>query len=136
MSHTCVTFKVGIQDSLFNKDGIQDSNLNLRKKAGIQDSNLVFKGPIKGLSRFYVLSNLVDSICKTCVSFKKKKEKEKIEQKIKQNKTSSIHFTLWSYTIEGNVPGGLILQHKCLVKIPCYSRMGSFLTPQHFTFFV
>ncbi len=39
-------FKVGIQDSLFIKGEIQDSNLNPRKMAGIQDSNLVFKGPI------------------------------------------------------------------------------------------
>ncbi len=38
-------FKVGIQDSLFIKGEIQDSNLNLRKMAGIQHSNLVFKGP-------------------------------------------------------------------------------------------
>ncbi len=60
MSHTCVyraTFalpviklgfkfqSIGIQDSLFIKGGIQDSNLNPRKMVGIQDSNLVFKGP-------------------------------------------------------------------------------------------
>ena len=38
-------FEVGIQDSLFIKGGIQDSNLNPRKMTGIQDSNLVFKGP-------------------------------------------------------------------------------------------
>ena len=37
-----------IQDSLFIKGGIQDSNLNARKMAGIQDSNLVFKGPMYG----------------------------------------------------------------------------------------
>ena len=38
-------FKVEIQDSLFVKGGIQDSNLNPRKMAEIKDSNLVFKGP-------------------------------------------------------------------------------------------
>ncbi len=41
---------MGIQDSLYIKDEIQDSNLNPRKMAGIQDSNLVFKDPMYGLS--------------------------------------------------------------------------------------
>ncbi len=45
-----LNFKVGIQDSLFIKSGIQDSNLNPRKMAGIQDSDLVFKGPIVNTS--------------------------------------------------------------------------------------
>ena len=46
-------FKVGIQDSLFIKGGIQDSNLNPRKMAGIQDSNLVFKGPYMSCVDFF-----------------------------------------------------------------------------------
>ena len=45
-------FKVDIQDSIFIKGGIQDSNLNLRKMAGIQDSNLVFMGPNLGSGVF------------------------------------------------------------------------------------